>query len=391
MTITSQPNNNGYYSCYLPIKFEITDTSDYLYFEIETSAGGATGIPVYKAPNIDNVFYFDASELLISYFNVRNEKGFKRTTIVALNDIFEHLRVTISNGTSTIISDTFYAFTFLDNKKYYGNNQTAYQQIINHYWLNSTGNSYYSINGIYQYEYLSDWTSLNFFLRSSVNQYSIQTYSDSNFTNILQTITYVFAGSFNNKIICFPINKQHMANIGLTNTNWKSIKITSIVGGLYVARFKEIDIIPHCEKQTFIFINRFGVKEDITIYSKKNKALKTSSDFFKSAGYDHLPNPDYIRYQYDDIKFNTSPFEEKINQTSENIITVDSENYNNPVKVYDFLNSPMHWKLSDIVTLGLQNLERVVLSDGDYELTKNGRMAKISFKYQFSNKRKAFK
>jgi hypothetical protein len=120
IVLTEQPTADGLYSAYLPIKFVATETLNpaYLTFSLLTSAGATIpNVPTYRALNVGNKYYFDASNYLKSILKVvETTQGVSTTAIEELTNLYGKFEVVVSdtiNSVTSLTSNEFYAFLIL--------------------------------------------------------------------------------------------------------------------------------------------------------------------------------------------------------------------------------------------------------------------------------------
>jgi len=381
ITITTEPTADGKYSAYFPIQFQATETSnpDYLYFLVRNSSGTLIdGVSYYKSANINDVFYFDASSYIKALLNVRSEQGLSLTAIEDLTNFYGKYEVIVNTTpivTDAEVSNEFFCFPFLDNVRFL-NNETANNGINNKKLLYSLD----PINSIFDIKEIGTYDRVNIFVQETYLY--LDTYNIDNPTNgTLPTQTLrIDLSAYTNKIISIPLNKTFVS------TNFTK------VGGGFILDYKSFGlnlvnpalgepIIKYkvnnkCNTKEFIYINRYGVKENIIFKSTDNKYIKTQSDIFKVAGYSHLGK---------ETTFNTSADSQKINQKTEEVITIDGykvlRKYENAL--IDFLTSPTVW-------LAAAEPQRINIFDGTYKITEQGKGMEISFKYSFAQEKKSF-
>lgn len=378
ITINTQPTASGFYSCYFPIEFKASESGnpDFLYFTIQTSAGLSTGIPTYKAPNINNVFEFDASSYLQSYFNIRSEQGLGLTALEELTDVYGNFKIYVNTDTTLvggISSNSFYVFNSLDPKKYL-NNQTANNVVSGKcFFLSNDVSSNY-----FPPKRLGNATIVNIYSYDvgivGYPKPQIRTYNDEIITNTSSVVQIITLSSF-------PIDK--LISIPLTPTY-----LQAFLGGTTLLPYKSLDVrfsnyiqifnAQQCNMKEFIFINRYGVKENLSFKSYDFEEQKTSSQYFRGHGFDYSGNAKF---------FNSSANQEKINQEFEHIFEIKGQRFTRAYSetIQDFLRSPKHWIYEDDV------LKVVTISDGTTRTIDKSKGQELNFKYQYSQKQLAFK
>ena len=393
ISITAQPTTDGKYSAYLPIKFTATETAnpEFLYFKIRKSDGTPIPeIPFYKAYNISNEFHFDASAYLKSIFDVRSEQGLSITAIEELTSAYGSYEVVV-NTTATLVSGTisnhFYAFASLENRKYL-NEETANFGIESKQLLYS--NDFNSTTDVMPSKDVSVQSRVNLFVEH--RYLFLSTYGNILKPNDNSTISqnlYIDLEIYENKLISIPLNTTFItANFLVVGGGLifavKHWRIT-LGGSLHAPDPAYSYTQPQrlyydrnldCNLLEFVYVNKYGVKENITFNASQSESLKTKSKQFLAHGYDSEANT---------LTFNTSASRQKISQQT--VITKKVEGKKMLIKrideVKDFLTSPIVWLVDG-------ELIPVVLSDGNYNLTKENKGLEVSFKYSNSQTKLSF-
>lgn len=383
ISITSQPTTDGKYSAYFPLKITATETAnpDYLYFLVRKSDGTAiSGVPYYKAANVNNTFTFDASNIIKALLQVRNDIGLSKTSIEDLTALYGKYEVIVNTTETTVsatVSNEFYCFPFLDNTRYL-NDQTA------NYAINYKELLFASpITTLYKWlndAYIGDYSRINIFVK---NQYIyVNTYGTEN-PNIGTSLTQVArldVSAYIGRVISVPMNTAFIfANftltVGTTFSKFSSWAVyTENVPGKTIMFFKPSK---DCNKKEFVFINRYGVKESILFKSKLNTELDVKSDYFMAGGYDHTGRTTY---------FNTSAKNQKINQNINKTNRIEAQKFliKQMNTIEDFIKSPIHWYNNGT------ELEDVTIGDGNYKLIEDGRGLEINFEYFTAQKQLSF-
>lgn len=387
IALTTQPTNNGYYTAYLPVNFVATETTNnpaYLTFELKTSAGASIpNIPKYKAPKINNQYFFDASNYLKSVFNTRSLQGLNETAITELTDIYGKFEVVVSdtiNGLSSLTSNEFYTFAFLENR-IYTNSQTANYPISFKGLLYGSDVTLATPNYFARKLIIADEP---FFVSLFVTKTSlvIDTYlidEPNNSSTIFET------GSLNlttyaNKLVSVPLNSTFIiANFvksgGGSLSAYKGFRIRE--SGTPTNNCMYYHVNKLCNMNLFMFVNRYGCKEIIGFQSYLNEKASTKSDEFMSGKFDHLsPFGD----------FNTSAETYKINQEFSQEFEIRGQYFSiaHKEELRDFINSQWHLFVNNETT------QYVNVFDGAYTLVDGGRGIKFNFKFKNSQKQLSF-
>lgn len=378
INITNQPTANGKYSCYYPLKFEATEVAnnpDYLYFLIRNSDGTLIeNVPYYKSSNISNVFYFDASSYLKAIFDVKSKQGKLTNAIEELTDIFGKYEVIVNttpDTTGAIVSNEFYCLASLSNERYQ-NNETANYPIMYKglHYSNDFTNQYVP-------KIMGKHSSVTLFVRT--NYLYLETYTDlkPNSNSLIKESIRIDLTSYVNKLITIPLTKSFIySNFTNTFTNSSPLKFNTfaVVKDAHRMYYKLEE--NNCNLNEFVYINKYGNKENIFFKTRKNLEIKTDSELFKSIGYEHTGNEN---------TFNTSADTKKINQKIEKIYLVDGQKILRKYEssVLEFLTSPITW------LVGEENIS-INIIDGSYTITKDDKGLEISFKYTIAQDIKTY-
>ena len=395
IALTTQPDSNGLYSGYLPLNFVATETTnnpDYLVFTIKTSAGATiTGVPPYKAPKIDNEYKFDASQIIKALFDARSLPLAiaPQTTIADLTDRYKALRVDVSdpiNSLTTLVSNSFYAFSFLDIRKF-SINQTANYPIsfkkllygsdvqtgsftISTTLAVFTGKLGDKVTG--KYDSVTWWTG------GSANAIEVQTFLGN---TPLQVFYYHNASNFN-KLQYVPLNSNSfIANFSLSPLPSSPIPVTTVskFDSFVVAindrvvRFKANNF---CKQKEFIFINRYGVPENIVFETDDFETAVTRAEIFSN----NIPLTSIGNYFF----FGNN--KSKVNQEHNKDFEVKGQRFTIRQKemLVDFINSPVH------IIAENGSLLQVNITDGAYRIVSDSRGVDFNFRYNYAQKQLAF-
>jgi hypothetical protein len=379
--LTTQPTADGLYSAYLPVKFVATETANnpaYLEFELKTQAGASIpNVPKYRALNVGNTFTFDASNYLKSILNVFTTQGYSTTAIEHLDDLYGKYEVEITdpiNGVTALTSNEFYAFANIDGLRY-SNDQTANDGI------NRKGMLYGSdlFNGSFAPKYQGAYDRCVVFAQSP--QISIVTYNVNkpNQYTLPKQFARIDISSWTNRLISVPLNRTFLASnalippVGASLSKYKGFKAShASLGDMYYY------VEDRCNVQEFMFINRYGVKENIKFESYNYESVKASSESYLVGGYTHTGNTNY---------FNTSANNVKVNQSIVEDYEVRGNFFTSKHKgeLQDFVASPLQW----VVDNG--ELRPINVLDGSFKLVDKSRGVDFNFKYRFAQTKPSFK
>jgi len=366
IALTTQPTSDGYYSAYLKIRFVATDTgaADKLTFTIKNSDGTSIdGMPSYQAPRINSEYKFDASVFLKSLFDVRTTQGMSTTTIEDLTDLYGKYEVEVTDGTSTITSNEFFAFAFLDNQRYL-NDQTA-NAAINYKLFLYSGN--------YKDETFPLAISTANLPNKTITPYNrvILWGGGTLYVDTAQNLELDLS-SYANELISVPMTKSFI------QSNF------SVSGGGFMLDFNEwnlrdstnkrkcfFKLNTDCNKETFVYINRYGAKETLVFNSKRTESLNVNAEEFRNSDFIETGNDNY---------FNTSSATKKYNTNSETGITIRSQYLPKEYKelLIDFVKSPVCWVEVN------NELREIVVPKGNYKLEDKGRSVSFNFRYKFA-------
>ena len=381
IALTTQPTADGLYSAYLPVKFVATEAANdpaYLEFELKTQAGASIpNVPKYRALNVGNTYTFDASNYLKSILNVFTTQGYSKTAIEHLNDLYGKYEVEVTdpiNSLTALTSNEFYAFANIDGLRY-SNDQTANDGI------NRKGMLYGSelFNGSFAPKYQGAYDRCVVFAQSP--QISIVTY-DADKPNQYTTpkqFAEIDISSWTNRLISVPLNRTFLSSNALVPpagtflSKYSGFKASHAgLGDMYY--YAE----DRCNVQEFMFINRYGVKENIKFESYNYESVKASSESYLVGGYTHTGNTNY---------FNTSANNVKVNQSIVEDYEVRGNFFTSKHKgeLQDFVASPLQW----VVDNG--ELRPINVLDGSFKLVDKSRGIDFNFKYRYAQTKPSFK
>jgi hypothetical protein len=389
IALTTQPTTDGLYSAYLPVKFVATETTNdpaYLEFELKTQAGASIpNVPKYRALNVNNTFTFDASNYLKSILNVFTTQGYSTTAIEHLDDLYGKYEVEVTdpiNGVTALTSNEFYAFANIDGLRY-SNDQTANDGI------NRKGMLYGSeLSGInFSYKYQGEYDRCVIFVPSSASfdVLRITTYNATkpNGKTPVKQYAYIDVASWQGRLISVPLNRTFLnANCQLVftpyppqpfSTTYKGFRVQhNSLGRMYYY------VEDRCKVNEFMFINRYGVKENIKFETYDYESVKTSSESYLVGGYTHTGNTNY---------FNTSANNVKVNQSIVEDYEVRGNFFTSRHKgeLQDFVSSPLQW----VVDNG--ELRPINVLDGSFKLVQKSRGIDFNFKYRYAQTKPSFK
>ena len=384
IALTTQPTNNGQYSAYFQLKFVATETTnnpEYLLFTLKTSAGASiSGVPSYKAPNINNTYTFDASAYLKSLFDVRQLPTAVVNTIQDVTDLYGKYEVLVEdpiNALTSLTSNEFYVFPFIDSVRS-ASDQTATNGCVTKRLLyagkiKDVGASGTEINplpshirGTYDCVYL--WRAASITNNLYIDTY--EGYTPNNNSTIKQTLT-VDLSSYSDQLLRIPLNNTFFNTLG-TVLKFESFKIRyrSSVGTFYYGN-------QYCSYKEFLYVNRYGMIQNIVFKTLDNQEFATTGQTFTKAGFDLVPNAG---------NFNFGGDVEKINQDNKQTIIVEAQHFSKLHKdvLEDFVSSPVHAVIIDGYPIKCNVL------DGNYKLVEDSKGIEFNFRAVVSQKRPSF-
>ena len=380
IVLTEQPTADGLYSAYLPIKFVATETLNpaYLTFSLLTSAGATIpNVPTYRALNVGNKYYFDASNYLKSILKVvTTTQGFSTTAIEELTDLYGKFEVVVSdtiNSVTSLTSNEFYGFSNIDGLRY-ANDQTANDGINRKGMLFGSELS----GGDFAPKFQGEYDRCVVFAQSP--QINITTYNVNkpNQSSTPLQVAQINISSYTNKLISVPLNRTFiLANGFIPPSGGVFLKLRGFrashagLGDMYFY-FED-----RCNIEEFVFINKYGVKENIKFQTYTYESINTKSDSYRVGSYTSTGSVNY---------FNTSANNIKINQDILEDYEVRGQMF--PTKhigeLHDFVASPLQW----VVDNG--ELVPINVLDGGFKMAVKSRGVEFNFKYRLAQTKPSF-
>ena len=384
IVLATQPTADGLYSGYLPVKFtakEIVNVPAYLDFDLKTSAGfSITGVPTYRATSIGGEYFFDASNYLKSILDVRSSQGLSTTAIEELTDSYGKFEVVVSdpiNGLTSLTSNEFYAFANIDGLRYL-NDETANDGINRKEMLYSSDLGSQASNPNFAPKIQGEYDRVVIFASSPT--LTVETYTEdkpNNGSTIYQVGT-LSVSSYVNKLISVPLNMTYVkANFTIPPTftalgRFSSFRIRYGTNVMYYHKHSA------CNYKEFIFVNRYGVKENIKFKSYEFERLSTKGEQFTVGGYSATGQTNY---------FNTSADTELINQETIERYKIKGQTFLTSHKevLKDFVSSPKQY----IVING--ELRSILVDGGTFSLVEKNRGIEFGFNYRMAQKKLSFR
>ncbi len=386
IVLAKQPTADGLYSGYLPVKFtakEIVNVPAYLDFDLKTSAGASiTGVPTYRATSIDGKYFFDASNYLKSILDVRSSQGLSTTAIEELTDSYGKFEVVVSdpiNGLTSLTSNEFYAFANIDGLRYL-NDETANDGINRKGLLYSSEIS----SGYYAPKFRGEYDRVILFpqmVGSSNPHLAIYTYNEKrpNASSSLVQNLQLDLTSYVNKLISVPLITTFVTG------NF------SVVGGGIIIKFDAFKlkrlgstnaifyyVDDRCNIQEFVFVNKYGVKENIKFQSYDYERLRTKGDEFVAGGFNANGNTNF---------FNTSADTELINQKTVESYQIKGQMFPSIHKetLKDFITSPKQGVVVD------GEIRSIIVDGGNFKIVERSRGVEFGFTYRMAQKKLSFR
>ncbi len=386
IALTLQPTADGLYSGYLPVKFtakEVTNSPAYLEFDLKTSAGASiTGVPTYRATSIGGEYFFDASNYLKSILDVRSSQGLSTTAIEELTDSHGKFAVVVSdpiNGLTALTSNEFYAFANIDGLRYL-NDETANDGINRKGLLYSSeiSSGYYAPKFRGEYDRVILFPQMNGLAAPHIN---LATYTE-NRPNTGSTISQnlrLDTSPYVDKLISVPLNNSFIvSNFSVFGGGFissiNSFKLTRAFSTNAMFYYKE----DRCNINEFVFVNKYGVKENIKFQSYDYERLKTKGDEFVAGGFNANGNTNF---------FNTSADTELINQETVERYQIKGQMLPSIHKetLKDFITSPKQGVVVD------GEIRSIIVNGGNFKIVEKSRGVEFGFTYRMSQKKLSFK
>jgi len=400
ITITSQPSTDKFSSSEYPLVIKATSDNasiKFIKFTITDTATTGLGIPSYYAPKIDNEFTFNVSD----YINSEIETDGTVSAQAQSNDFFmckfKH-QLYNANGTAEEYIDNRY---FLTTLPYYRTTQLG------------DPISFFLRDGRQTVNMLTDYSRVCLFNRHDAGVTSDLTVTATDLNNgVIATANIDLASSFvsQEEVIGIPVNIDDVGALSTASgqSGWnvatatiKSTykKIRVVIGdtpdqSTATIEFLNPSLFGKCPK-TFIYMNRFGVHEVLTLNSKTNESVVSSRDNAT------LVNTDPFGANTNDLGryLLTGARQRSINPKSEFEFTVNN-NLPYPKEqareiALDFFASPVHYCVDvdpaygtfDILhpDTGTEKIRRITINDGKVDVIKNNTPQKLSFSYRYAD------
>ena len=433
ITITSQPSTDKFSSSEYPLVIQATSDNaniKFIKFTITDTATTGLGIPSYYAPKINNEFTFNVSDYINSYLSIIRDDlvSFDATPSIHVytnlsQDVQIDMREIETDGTVSAQAQSNDFFMCKFKHQLYNANGTAEEYIDNRYFLttlpyfreNTLGDPalFYLTDGRQTVNMLTDYSRVCIFNRHDAGISSDLTVTATDLNNsIIATAIIDLASSFvsQEEVIGIPVNIDDVGALSTASgqSGWnvatatiKSTykKIRATIGdtpdqSTGTIEFYNPNLFGKCPK-TFIYMNRFGVHEVLTLNTKTNESVVSSRDNAT------LVNTDPFGANTNDLGayLLTGARQRAINPKSEFEFTVNN-NLPYPKEqareiALDFFASPVHYCV-DVATAyhvgtpshpdtANERIRRITINDGKVDVLKNDKVQHLSFTYRYAD------
>ncbi len=439
ITITSQPSTDKFSSSEYPLVIKATSNNasiKYIKFQAQDTSGtDLTDVPAYYAPKINNEFTFNVSDYLNSFLSIIRDDlvSFDATpSIHVYTNLTQDIKIALTeietSGTTSATATTNDFFMCKFKHQLYNGNGTAEEYIDNRYFLttlpyfreNTLGDPalFYLNDGRQTVNMLTDYSRVCLFNRHDAGISSDLFLTALNSDGLIIALATIdLASSFvsQEEVIGIPVNIDDVQALSVASgqTGWNLFGtpvLTSTIKSTYkkiratigdtpdqstaTIEFLNPSLFGKCPK-TFIYMNRFGVHEVLTLNSKTNESVVSSRDNAT------LVNTDPFGANTDDLGryLLTGARQRSINPKSEFEFTVNN-NLPYPKEqareiALDFFASPVHYCV-DVTTAyhvfnishpdtGNEQIRRITINDGKVDVLKNDKVQRLSFSYRYAD------
>ena len=443
VTITDQPTANTWHSSEYPLTIQASSdlaSVKYLRFTIQDSNTTGLGIPAYFAPQIGGYFTFNVSDYINHYLTIDRDDfvSFDATPTLhnytnLTKDILVNIREVDDQGALQAQTDTNAFFMAKFKHQVYNGLGTAMEYVHNRYFLTSLpyfkpniqgDPTYFSLqDGRTIIQEANDYARVSFVYevlgstpdRTSVTFKAWPSLNDAlNNTNSLAGATMgasEFSGQVNdNTIISLPVNPSDINSISAAG--WTGLTLSQVE-----AQYKIITVDigdtsdqtssrqffakpntqgKRCNK-TFIYMNRFGVHEALTLGTKQNVNIISTRDnttLVNSGDPLDANTNDLGRYLL------TGARQVSINPRSEREFKVTNTLPYPPEQneeiMLDFFASPVHYVVDEADVFptsvdishpdtGTEKVRRIIINGGTASAIRNNRSEALTFSYRYAD------
>ena len=434
ITITSQPSTDKFSSSEYPLVIKATSDNasiKFIKFTITDTATTGLGIPSYYAPKIDNEFTFNVSDYINSHLSIIRDDlvSFDATPSIHVytnltQDVQIDMREIETDGTVSAQAQSNDFFMCKFKHQLYNANGTAEEYIDNRYFLTTLPYfrstalgepvSFFLTDGRQTVNMLTDYSRVCIFNRHDAGVTSDLTVTATDLNNVViatAIIDLAAATVSQEEVIGIPVNIDDVGALSTASgqSGWnvatatiKSTykKIRATIGdtpdqSTATIEFLNPNLFGKCPK-TFIYMNRFGVHEVLTLNSKTNEAVVSSRDNAT------LVNTDPFGAHTDDLGayLLTGARQRAINPKSEFEFTINN-NLPYPEEqareiALDFFASPVHYCVDVETAYGTnfdiehpdtanERIRRISINDGKVDVVKNDKVQRLSFSYRYAD------
>ena len=442
ITITDQPTTDKFFSSEYPLVIKATSNNasiKYLKFKVQDTSGtDLSDVPAYYAPQIDSEFTFNVSDYMNSYLSIIRDDlvSFDATpTVHEYTNLTQDVQIEITeietDGTTDATATTNDFFICKFKHQLYNANGTAEEYIDNRYFLTTLPYSrstalgepayFYHRDGRRTVNVLTEYSRACFFSRVANTDNFVAIAYDEDGGEIARC-TIDLSTLSTEVILGIPMQVADLNTLSTTSgeSGWVDgvtpvavqdilddyayldATITDLVdqSTAYMRIYMQDSNTPltlrlKCPK-TFIYINRFGVHEVLTVSTKTNESVVSSRD-----------NATLVNTEWDGAFTNdlgayllTGARQRAINPKSEFEFQVNNTLPYTPEQnreiMLDFFASPVHYVV-DVVTdfetnfdiehpdTGFQRVRRISINDGKVDVIKNNRPQRLSFSYRYAD------
>jgi hypothetical protein len=436
ITITEQPTTDKFFSSEYPLIIKATSDNasiKYLKFQFEDTLTTGLDIPAYYAPEIDDEFTFNVSDYMNSYLSIIRDDlvSFDATpTVHVYNNLSQDVVVKITeietDGTTDATATTNDFFMCKFKRQLYNANGTAEEYIDNRYFLTTLPYSrstalgepayFYHRDGRQTVNVLTDYSRACFFCRAANTDNFVAIAYDETGSEIARC--QIDLSVYNqDEILGIPMRIADLHTLSTTGgeSGWVDgvtpVAVQDVIDDhayidatitdlqdqstAYMRFYNAALLNLQCPK-TFIYMNRFGVHEVLTLSTKTNESVVSSR------GNATLVNTDWKGANDNDLGayLLTGARQRSINPKSEQEFFVSNVLPYTPEQsrevMIDFFASPVHYVV-DVVTdygtvydiehtdTGFHRVRRITINDGKADIIKADRPQKLSFTYRYAD------
>ncbi len=442
ITITDQPTTDKFYSSEYPLVIKATSTNSsikYLKFQFEDTLTTGLDIPAYYAPEINGEFTFNASDYMNSFLSIIRDDlvSFDATPTVHVytnlsQDVVIKITEIETDGTTaaTVTTNDFFYCKF--KHQLYNANGTAEEYVDNRYFLTTLPYSrstalgepayFYHRDGRQTINVLNDYSRACFFCRAAnTDNFVAIAYNEDG--DEIARCTIDLSTLTQDAILGIPMQIADLDTLSTTSgeDGWVDgvtpVAVQDVVDDFIYVDATITDLLDQstaylrfynpstasvpqqfryrCPK-TFIYMNRFGVHEVLTLNTKTNESVVSSRENAT------LVNTDWDGAYTNDLGayLLTGARQRAINPKSEfefqvnNTIPYTAEQAREIA--LDFFASPVHYVV-DVVTdfetnfdiehpdTGFERVRRITINDGKVDVRTNDKTKKLSFTYRYAD------